>query len=186
MIQRLFIAFDVVPSETLSREYDKLRLIFSRDRFSWARLNQMHMTLKFLGETSSDKIPIIREAMLEAFDGESAAAFSLDSLGVFGSSYAPKVLWTHVVPEDQCRIWFDKLKSSLLSRGFEYDRQNFVPHLTLARIKSIADRKVLNETVVKYKDFCFAEFRVQEIVLYESLLKPTGAEYIRHFSVSLY
>lgn len=186
MIHRLFIAFDVVPSGTLSREYEKLRLIFLRDRFSWARLNQMHMTLKFFGETSSEKIPIIREAMLEAFDGESAAAFSLDSLGVFGSSYAPKVLWTHVRPEDQCCSWFEKLKSSLLSRGFEYDRQNFVPHLTLARIKNLNDREILSETVKKYDGFCFSEFHVKEIILFESVLKSTGAEYIRHFSVNLH
>lgn len=186
MNPRLFIAFEVVPSETLLQEFANIRQIFSRDRFSWAKPGQLHMTLKFLGETPQSRIGEIQAAMQEAFAEESSAKFRLESLGVFGSSYAPKVLWTHVVPEDTCRVWFEKLKTSLMNRGFEYDRQNFVPHLTLARIKQIGDRKLLAETVDKYRGFCFNESDVKEIILYESLLKPTGAEYIKHFSVSLH
>jgi len=185
MNPRLFIAFEVVPTETLLQEFASIKKIFFHDRFSWAKPGQLHMTLKFLGETPQSRMSEIKMAMQEAFADESSARFRLESLGVFGSSYAPKVLWTHVVPEETCRVWFEKLKTTLTNRGFEYDRQNFVPHLTLARIKQIGDRKLLAETVDKYKGFCFNESDVKEIILYESLLKPTGAEYIKHFSVSL-
>lgn len=186
MNPRLFIAFEIVPSEIMLREFANIRQIFSRDRFSWAKSGQLHMTLKFLGETPTCRIEAVKEAMKESFEKEVSVKFRLESLGVFGSSYAPKVLWAHVSPEDICRVWFTKLKSSLIKRGFEYDRQNFVPHLTLARIKQIGDKNLLAETVGKYQGFCFNESDVKEIVLYESVLKPTGAEYIKHFSVSLH
>jgi len=143
------------------------------------------MTLKFLGETSPQKMVLVKNAMADAFAGESKSVFTLESLGVFGSSYAPKVLWTHVKPEETCCVWFQKLKSSLLSQGFAYDRQNFVPHLTLARIRSIDDKKRLRDIVSQYESFTFSEFCVSEIILFESVLLPAGAEYIRHFSVSL-
>ena len=182
---RLFIACDIVPSEKMLHEFAIIKQIFSHNRFSWAKPEQLHVTLKFLGETPQSHINEIKTAMHEAFANEFSKIFRLESLGVFGSSYAPKVLWTHVSPEDTCRIWFDKLKTSLMKRGFEYDCQNFVPHLTLARIKQIGDRKLLAEIVNKYRGFCFNESNVKEIILYESLLKPTGAEYIKHFSVSL-
>lgn len=185
MNPRLFIAFEVIPSETFLKEFAEIRKTFSRERLSWAKPTQLHMTLKFLGETPQSRIEVIKTAMTEAFAGEKSENLRLESLGVFGSSYAPKVLWSHVKPEEVCRRWFQNLKTALQDQGFEYDRQNFVPHLTLARIKSLDDKKLLNAVVEKYSSFCFNEFSVKEIILFESILKPTGAEYIKHFAVSL-
>jgi RNA 2',3'-cyclic 3'-phosphodiesterase len=186
MNPRLFIAFEVPQSEILVREFENIRPVFLHEKISWVRLSQLHITLKFLGETPENRIDAVKEAMSESFSEQKKVLFTLESLGVFGSSYAPKVLWSHVKPEEQCRLWFDLLKKHLLQCGFEYDRQNFVPHLTLARIKSLSDRRSLTETVERYQNFCFSEFGVNKIVLFESILRSSGAEYIRRFSVDLH
>jgi len=186
MNPRLFIAFPIPFCKTLQLYFTDIQRPFSFDRMNWANPKQLHVTLKFIGETPASNIAIIQEAMSEAFAAEQKCMVSLESLGVFGSSYAPKVLWTKVQPENRLRSWFELLKQSLVKRGFEYDRQNFVPHLTLARIKTIQDKENLRRIVSRYQQVVFTETEVSSVILYQSILKPTGAEYRELFTVSLH
>jgi 2'-5' RNA ligase len=185
MEPRLFIAFKIIPSEEMLNALKTIKQTFVQSEFSWVNPDNYHITLKFFGATPVSQIQLIKKAMEQAFLNESSCEISLESLGIFGSSYSPKVLWTHVYPTERCKIWYNKLKESLINYGFEYDRQNFVPHLTLARIKHLDDKSLINKTIEKYKGFCFLEYKVEKISLYESILKPKGAEYINHFSICL-
>jgi len=186
MNPRVFIAFPIPFCEMVQRSFTDVQQLFGMDKLSWANPKQLHVTLKFIGETPVPNIQLLQDAMTEAFAVEQKCIVTLESLGIFGSSYAPKVLWTNVQPEDRLRSWFELLKQSLTARGFEYDRQNFVPHLTLARIKTIQDKDKLRRTVSQYQKIVFAETEVSSVILYQSILKPTGAEYKELFSVSLH
>ncbi len=186
MDPRLFIAFPIPFGENLQHSFTGLQQHFRFDKMNWANPKQLHVTLKFIGETPASNIQALQDAMMEAFAAEQKCIISLKSLGVFGSSYAPKVLWTKVEPADRLQHWFDLLKKALMARGFEYDRQNFVPHLTLARIRAIQDKDLLRRTVSQYQQVVFTETGVSKIVLYQSILKPTGAEYRELFTMSLH
>lgn len=185
MSLRTFIAFKINTTDDLIFHFKKIQRELFNEKINWAPLNQLHVTLKFIGDTDLDKVDNIKKAMIEAFSEEKSSEFSLNSIGVFGSHYSPKVIWTGIKPEEKMLAWFNNLKKSLIKEGFEYDRQNFVPHLTLARIKNIDDKKILSKIVSEYKDFQFSNFIVNEIILFKSILKTTGAEHTKLFSVKL-
>ena len=67
---------------------------------------------------------------------------------------------------------------SLDEAGFPQDRQNFVPHLTIGRIKQLTDKAKFQEEVGRFKDVFFQELEVDEIILFESILRPDGPQYI--------
>lgn len=184
-LKRLFIAFHIVPSETWTQELTNIRKHLQFENIGWTNPAQMHCTLKFLGETSAARIHEIGQAMTEAFSESKIFDVQLKSLGVFGSAYKPRVLWVGLEPLEAIKDLFFLLKIQLEKLGFEYDRQNFVPHITLGRIKSVADKESLRKLVDEYKNFCFQESRIGSIVLYESILHPQGPEYVECFKVAL-
>ena len=63
-------------------------------------------------------------------------------------------------------------------KGFEKEERKFRPHLTLARIKYIRDREVLQEKLAEYRDTVFQKIQVEEIIYYESILRPGGPSYL--------
>jgi 2'-5' RNA ligase len=77
--------------------------------------------------------------------------------------------------------------ASLVSIGYEPDRQNLVPHLTLGRIKEITDKKNFQSVVDTFRDLSSGEMPVREFVLYESILKKEGPIYIplKRFELNL-
>ena len=89
----------------------------------------------------------------------------LEGLGVFGSSYDPRVIWYGIRDETQIFNLADNIFSELEGIGIKRDRQNFVPHLTIGRI---------NE---KQKPGLIQTIRVEEFYLIESILEPTGPVY---------
>jgi 2'-5' RNA ligase len=66
---------------------------------------------------------------------------------------------------------------SLEMAGFPDDRQNFVPHLTIGRIKQIRNNSIFQSTINRFKDGYMQETLVNEIILFESVLKPKGPQY---------
>ena len=70
------------------------------------------------------------------------------------------------------------LRDELKKIGFEPDRQNLVPHLTLGRIKFLKDKLAFRKVVDDFRNISSGEIRVDSFILFESLLKREGPEYI--------
>ncbi len=103
--------------------------------------------------------------------------FYIKGAGVFGSSYNPKVIWIGIKENKELQKLSMDVLNSMEKIGWARDRQNFVPHLTMGRIKHIADKTKLKELVNKYKDVDIQEENLNEFYLYESILKPQGPIY---------
>ncbi len=183
--KRLFIAVRIPPETGLPEHLVSVRNHLSTEKISWTDHNQMHLTLKFLGETPVDKIPDLCSAMEEAFQAFPAFDYHVGSLGVFGSSYQPRVLWSGLQPKAHFVALYTELKFALQKTGIAYDRQNFVPHVTLGRIRNIEDKKKLSFLTNAYSGQILGEGRVFEVLLYESILHPTGPEYNILFRIPL-
>lgn len=176
-MKRLFIAIKIKPDEKLINLISNLKLKLRNENINWVNTGNIHLTLKFLGETGVAKIPEIEFAIENVCKKYSLFDIQISGLGIFGSKYQPKVLWCGINKNNSLEGIAEDIIDAMDKIGFIKDRQNFVPHLTLARIKHIENKTSLFNEVNKHKDTYFKNETINEIILFESILKKTGAEY---------
>jgi 2'-5' RNA ligase len=109
---------------------------------------------------------------------EKFSAFNIDisNIGVFGSSYAPKLIWLGVENEILKRLGNDVI-AAMEKVGFIVDRQNFVPHITLGRIKKLEDKNYFQKIISANKEKYIQSIYVEKFHLIESILHKTGPVY---------
>lgn len=179
---RLFVAVDLPHDvrEALDRLQSDLR---RRDLSSlrWVRPEGIHLTLKFLGDTPAQRVPVIEEAVAGAVRG-APFRLALGQPGTFGSGRGPRVLWVDLAADvGRLRELQAAVERALAEAGFPPEERGFSPHLTLARVRQppapgTADRVSRALEAVSPPR---AEFEVEEVVLMRSRLQPSGAVYER-------
>ena len=175
---RAFIAV-AVPESILGRCQeisDRLRELDLDGRF--AKTQSMHLTLKFLGNIEEEKVPSIEE-VLEG-RGKETTPFSAEvrQVGVFPHLGNPRVVWVGLQPPDAVNELQKKIQEDLKPLGFATENREFHPHLTLLRLKSRRNLPRLIQYVHgEGAGEAAGTIRVEEIHLYQSILKPDGAEY---------
>ena len=145
---------------------------------NYVKTNQIHMTLKFLGSTPVDDIPAIIETCQKVAKRHQPFTMNFDRTGLFGSNNVPRVLWLGM--NDQPQALFD-LEADLLDAfddlGYLRDRQNFVPHLTVCRIKSLVDKQFFLKIYNTIEPKTYLHADVKELMYFQSILQPTGPIY---------
>ncbi len=176
-MKRLFAAIKIHPSEAFLKPYHALKNSLKDETIKWVDPDNTHITLKFFGETPEHHIPAIQMALRKAVNNVSPFEFSIHNTGIFGSSYNPKVIWFGIDPREEIIRLSENILVELEQIGFARDRQNFVPHLTIARIKNIEDKKFFQAVIDKHKECFIQKEEVSEFHLFESILQPRGAKY---------
>ena len=184
-MKRLFAAIKVHPSEEFLSRYYSLKRNLKDEKIRWVDPENIHITLKFFGETPEHHIPAINAALQQSAAGHATFDLSITSTGIFGSSYQPKVIWFGIEPHEDIIRLSESILTELEKTGIERDRQNFVPHLTIARIKQLEDKKYFQKVIDHNKEDFIQKEEVNEFHLFESMLKPGGAEYTVIGSYSL-
>jgi len=177
-MKRLFIAINVIPNHALLKAYNDLQARCNRGKIKWVDASLFHLTLKFLGETSEEDEKKIASTLHALTAVTPSFSFKLKGIGIFGSSYRPRIIRVNVEGGEPLIHLGNEIRQKLEPLGFPNDRQNFVPHLTLARIKQVQDKAFFQQSISLYKEVFFQEVPVTEIVLYESILHPKGPEYV--------
>jgi 2'-5' RNA ligase len=176
-MKRLFAAIKLHPSEAFFARYLALKRHLQDEQIKWVEPENIHITLKFFGETPEHHIPGIAIALRQAAQYSEPFSFELTETGLFGSSYKPRVIWMGIRDKGAIRVLADNVFEQLEIIGIERDRQNFVPHLTIARIKSITDKKGFQQIIDKYREGYIQKEEVDRFHLFESILRPQGPEY---------
>lgn len=175
--KRLFLAIHIKPKKNFVDIFSDLKNELSHENLKWVKIENLHLTLRFLGETNSnliqDIILAIRKSMHETFEFET----SIQNIGVFGSRYQPKVLWFGFKNDERLKALEESINKGFESIGLKRDRQNFVPHLTVTRIKQLKDKELFFDIISEYKDEFIQDLKVEEIILFESILERSGAVY---------
>jgi 2'-5' RNA ligase len=178
VMKRLFVAIKINPDPEFLSFFRSLKNNLMADRIKWVDEHNLHITLKFLGETPEPSIPTINDFLSVYVRGISSFNFRLKGVGVFGSLYAPRVIWTGLEPFIEITGMMHNIQRDFMPIGFEKDRQNHVPHLTLGRVHSLRDRKLFQQVLDQHKGFLGAVHGVDCLILYESILKQEGPEYL--------
>ena len=168
---RLFIAIEVLPDEQFLTLYNKLKSRTTKlDKINWVQPDLMHLTLKFLGETPVEKIPDISENLRVACKDMPPFAVNLGRIGLFGSRYQPRVLWFGVNDSEMLQTLHHSIEKQMRKLGFPRTIGNFVPHLTLARINKIDDKKRFLQHIEQIQTEQIQSFTAKEVILYQSML----------------
>ena len=173
---RTFIAIDLPPQlkQSAANLQNDLKSRFNC-RISWTKPPGMHLTLKFLGDTQSDLIDPLAEAVDSALSSLPSFNLKLTRPGSFGGK-APRVLWIGLTSPNPLFQLRQAVESAVEPFGFPPEKRRFHPHLTLGRVKDPDGTRELLAYLGKV-NIESVEFPVEKISFYQSDLKPAGAEY---------
>ena len=148
-------------------------------RVSWVKRDNLHLTLKFLGDAGDASVPAIAQTARKAICGFAPLKLEVEGVGVFPNKDRPRVIWLGMTGETERLAEMEAaLSAKLEPLGFSREERPFTAHITAGRIKSDAIRgQVLRVTRACQKAHVGAA-PVTEVILYESRLNPGGSIYI--------
>lgn len=179
MTKRLFLAIRIPIDELIYTYLSEYQYQFSFSKMRWVEGNNLHLTLKFFGKTDLKSSQEIQELLENVLKTIPKFTISISKLSVFGSKNAPSVLWWGVLEEDFIKNFASILQNEFDNIGLYADRQNFVPHITLARIIKTNSGQFFQKQLTRYSSFEPIEITVDRIVLLESRLTNKNPEYIQ-------
>lgn len=155
----------------------------------WGDPDNIHLTLKFLGNVAIDKTGEITASMTKAVQGVSPFQLEVKELGVFPNPRRVQIIWVGVSGEvDKLASLQQRLESNLEGLGFVPEGRRFTPHLTLARLRDRAtpdERERLGQLIADTEFDAAFSFPVEAINLMKSQLTREGPIYSRISSVEL-
>jgi 2'-5' RNA ligase len=184
-MKRLFIAVDIELSSEFQTLTQQLKNDLRNDDIVWVKSGLQHLTLRFLGETSETKIEPIANVLSMITNETQAFELQLDKMGVFGSKYAPTTLWYGFSEFSLFKNLFEALEKELFQIGFQENYGNFVPHITVGRIKKVDNKKRFWETIEKQQPQFTQTIPVQQLKRIQSKLTNEGPIYKTLFEFEL-
>jgi RNA 2',3'-cyclic 3'-phosphodiesterase len=177
-IKRLFFATHITSELIINDLLPRLKKELRLSSISWAKPEQMHVTLKFFGDTPDSRIPEIEKALSGSLKNHQEFDIELKHVKLFGSRYKPQVIWLGMEDHGEMRNLFRDVQEQLGKIGYQNDRQNFVPHLTLGRVKKTDNLQRFHTVISEFTDYKADILTVSEFILFESRLQPQGAVHI--------
>lgn len=145
---------------------------------SWVKPENLHITLKFLGEVEEARLPVLSETIASSLRGTSPFPLALGGLGAFPDLRFPRVIWIGVKRgAKELSALQARLEEGLQRIGFSPEDRPFSPHLTLGRVRSPRGRGALVEDLKALEIPILGEMILESVDLMRSQLHPTGAIY---------
>jgi len=173
---RLFVALELPAAvrENLGALLKALRAVSPQTR--WVRPENLHLTLKFIGEVPETEFAVIREA-LAAARSDQPVTLEFRGLGFFPNEKRPRVFWAGIEASPNLKTLAAEIDRAMEKLGIPCEQRPFSPHLTLARFEPPELPEKLRSAIEENAAREFGSFRTNQYQLIESKLKPSGAEY---------
>jgi len=174
---RLFLAIDLGPKtiDSLLAGTRSLQTKFPNVR--WVRREALHLTLHFLGSFPRKDLHLIDRAVNFVLNGVDRFKLEISGLGVFPSVRRPSVIWAGIKHGRHpiCTL-ANRLREKLVEQGAPSGEQEFVPHITLGRMRrgSSISREAIEKTLAEFYGHSFGRLEVRELILFSSDLRPDG------------
>ena len=140
------------------------------------RPENLHVTLKFLGEVAESNVDPVRSSLAEMRSG-SAVALEFLGLGFFPNEKHPRVFWAGMEASPNLKTLAGDIEAAMEKLGIPREKREFSPHLTLARFERPRLPEALLKLIADNQQRMFGSLRTNEFHLIQSKLKPAGAEY---------
>jgi 2'-5' RNA ligase len=175
---RLFVALDI-PEAVRSALIECTKPLAKLCRgVRWVRLEGAHVTLKFIGEVPDERAQAIQLVLAEVH-GPALLDLHFAGLGFFPNAQRPRVLWAGIEGGPALAELAAAVDERVATLGIAREAREFRPHITLARLNSPQGLDPLRAAISKLGAPDFGRATARAFCLYQSVLRPTGAEYTR-------
>ena len=174
---RSFIAFDIDNDSVVNRIASAQKLLIQTNAdLKLVEPKNIHITVRFLGSMNPEMVEKVYAAMKNV--KFTPFNIQLTGLGVFPTTNYPRVVWAGITDgAGQLKSIFEQLEPQIHDLGFAPDPNGFSPHLTIARVRSGANKQRLVDLVQKQENFDFGIIRADSLRLKKSQLSPRGPAY---------
>jgi len=151
----------------------------------WVPLENMHLTLKFLGDISPSSVDMLTQMIGAEADLTNGFDLHVAGLGSFPSLKRPRVIYVGIQAPAALETLQRAIESASRRLGYESEERGFSPHLTIGRVKqnvTATEQQAIRRALEEIKIDSLGTARVDSVHLYKSDLKPTGSVYTRLYS----
>jgi 2'-5' RNA ligase len=186
---RTFIAIEIpaeIKKAILQQSADLRRAVGRSVR--WVALENIHLTLKFLGEISPANVEMLTQTLIAEASQHTGFEIKVTTLGAFPNPRRPRIIWAGLdAPETLSRLQhgMDAVTARL---GYPSEDKPFSPHLTIGRVRdqvSSDEMQTLRTALESAKIGTLGTFTVKDVQLFKSDLQPGGSIYTRLFTTPL-
>lgn len=175
---RTFIAIELPQAITAALGDVQKTLKSSKLNIRWVPPENIHLTLKFLGDIPPEAVDPISRILSDSVRIFEPLSLSARGSGAFPGIKNPRVIWIGLSGQiPQLRALQEGLEKNLATIGYAMEKREFKAHLTLGRVKGAVDPVKLNIALNQVMDFTTEPFSADRIFLFRSDLKPTGPVY---------
>lgn len=178
-VWRIFIAIELPPNvrHKIKDHIDRLRNSLPDVRASWTREDNLHLTLKFLGDVPVNQIESVSQALLRAAIQIPDFDLVIRDCGSFPPHGKPNVLWIGINDaSSNLRNLHAAIEDECAKAGFDRDQRSFHPHLTIARLRNPKGARSLSE-MHQQIGFEPVSVKVGDVCLIRSELSSAGSRY---------
>ena len=187
---RAFIAVEIPPDihKAIESKTAPLRAALDSSLVRWVPSNNIHLTLKFLGDVSPANVDMLSQMLNVEVSQHQPFAIKFGGLGAFPNSRRPRVIWVGIQAPDELEALQHGIEAAAATLGYPAEKRPFSPHLTVGRVKqniSSTGMQKIRTALEKTQVGSLGTVQVSAVHLIKSDLKSTGAVYTRLFSAPL-
>ena len=187
---RAFIAIELPEHvcDAIQKQTARLRQTLGNDLIRWVPTQNMHLTLKFLGDTTSSYLDFLKQLLTREANSHPQFDLQLAGLGSFPTSRRPRLLWIGVHAPSELVALQKGVEAGASRLGYEQEERAFSPHLTIGRVRqnvSPTDLQKVRTALDTIQLGNIGTARVDSVHLYRSDLQPSGSIYTKLFSAPL-
>ena len=181
MSYRVFTAFDL-SAEVIRSIVDfqeKLPKQF-HTVLRWTKVEQLHITLKFVGELNEKDLQPVQEKIQKSFSETKKFSLEYSGSGFFPNEKNPRILWIAMQPSSELQAVVKKNEEIFQTYGYAPEKRPFQAHITIGRFKEYATRYELDQFLTewhKQKPAFQARQMIDHLTFYRSMLTPQGPLY---------
>ena len=172
---RGFIAIEIKPNSNIQQFINDISK--SNADVKLVEYNNLHLTLKFLGDIQENSINDIERSIKDAVNEIQPFTIQLKGTGVFPNKNYIRVIWIGIKNSEILSTISVNIDNNLTRLGFKKDKKGFSAHLTIGRVRTAKNKSALLNIIERYTDFTFSTQEVNSIKLKKSQLTPKGPIY---------
>lgn len=187
---RAFIAIELPQhlQEAIEKQTTRLRQVLGTDLIRWVPAQNMHLTLKFLGDIASTHVDFLKQLLTREATQHSQFDLQIGGLGSYPNSRRPRVLWVGLHAPANLTSLQKSIEAGTTRLGYEQEERAFSPHLTIGRVRQNISPSELPKIRAAMDNIQLGNIgtaRVDSVHLIKSELQPNQSIYTKLFSAPL-
>ncbi len=190
MMLRSFIAVEIPPEiqSAIARSIVPLQNALSKPLIRWVAPQNVHLTIKFLGDVSPDNLERLAEALRVEIASYEIFSMKIGELGAFPTPRRARIIWIGLDAPTALTTLIHGVEAVAAKQGYASEDRPFSPHLTIGRVRqnlSAVDLQCIRTALEANSVGELGTILVDSVHIYKSVLQPSGAVYTHLFTIPM-